>query len=185
MLFVPGYVRSDDAQRGNKTNGRRSESWTFDAACVAFSDIEREATKHAGGTPNNAGYCDSAIECARRADRIAELVAEESREYDEAWQAGQQFESLGEEIATAWQSLKGLARERADWRKRIRAFTLTVKEGAICDAINDKAAALWEAIEGARKKRAELESTFGRYRAEAWNDGRGCFESAPLPDDIA
>ena len=75
-----------------------------------------------GENAREAIYSAAAKDCARLADKSAEGEAEQSRAYNRAWQAGQRFASLGDEIrerrgdalaiAAAWRDIVAARRER-------------------------------------------------------------------------
>lgn len=99
------------------------------------------------------------IEAARAADHIADRVAEESRDHDEAYQAGREYSEYGDTIAAA----------RVEFRK-IRAELKTmagVEAPTLCATIRAALAGIARDYREAKQKRAELVSEWSaRWRAE-------------------
>lgn len=68
-------------------------------------------------------HADAVLDAGRLADSLAKQYAEESREYDTAWQAGQRWAEIGEELSDARQDFLAarfelrdkVARRGADW----------------------------------------------------------------------
>lgn len=85
---------------------------------------------------------------ARHADSMAEAAAEKEREYQIAWQAGNAWENLGEQIATDRAELLAILKER-------RAVKGT-DAPALCAAIRGTVNGLLRSIQRGRAKRAEL-----------------------------
>lgn len=111
----------------------------------------------------------AAKDCARAADSMAESAAEDAREYDEAWQAGRQFEELGEDIATTRREILAILKER-------RAVS-GVEAPTLCGVIRARVESMLNDIRANREKRAELrDSAKGgkpdaapdTYQARAW-----------------
>lgn len=96
---------------------------------------------------------DAAIAAACAADSMAQNVAEEEREYQTAWQAGNQFASLGEEIARERMALLEVLKER-------RAAKAQGVKGeaykAICSALTRTVRDVLDNIQKARTEREKL-----------------------------
>jgi hypothetical protein len=101
---------------------------------------------------------DDETDAARNADALADRYAEQERDYQEAWQAGQRFAELGAEIAeerkTALATLAKYRTHKPEFETERRALI----------------AAYLETRETLSDKRDELESNFGR--CDAFNEGR-------------
>lgn len=88
-------------------------------------------------------------EAARAAQGLAESAAEEERDYQAAWQAGQAWaDKLEEEKAARREALALLKERRA--AKGLGAFP------ALCGALRGQIAALWQEIQDSREARQEL-----------------------------
>lgn len=140
-------------------------------ACLELSRlIYGDRINYNAGT-DNVDLCDAAIQ----ADSIAEHEAEESREYDQAWQAGREYADLGEEVAhhrrdalaliTEIKAVRlGVAHLEEEKSISIPAISATLREH-VQSHISD--------IRDARKKRAELADSVWRDYHGAFNDGAG------------
>lgn len=123
-------------------------------------------------------------EAAYAADQLAEGAAEEEREYNAAWQAGQRWNELGEQIEAERKDALALLAERRATRS---GFTMANGKPWFPDspAIRAKVAACMQAISEARQERTKLadgefvaEWLPGFYRGdkrlrEAFNEGAG------------
>lgn len=91
---------------------------------------------------------------ARRADGIAEAMAESERDYNRAWEAGNRFVEIGETVAETRRAALALIAE------------IKAKREAICDgpaivaALRDRLEAMLDDIKAARVERAELANGF-------------------------
>lgn len=103
-------------------------------------------------------------EAARAADRFAEIHAERSRDYDEAWQAGARWRDLGDQIAQERRDLLAALAER----RRVGA----IEAPGLCALLRRKVADVLASIEKARAEREELRE-FERWQGDAWRDGAG------------
>lgn len=97
-------------------------------------------------------YCDAdhdaKADAARRADQLAERVAESERDYQTAWQAGSLYATLGDEIAdTRRQLLTALAE-----RRKVERADLP----ALCDLLKQTVRQKLATIEAARTERNKL-----------------------------
>lgn len=158
--FVPGYVSSDDCLL---THNRRGDWSEPSGVCLAFDDI-------CTADDSRDTHSEAELDAAVLADNLAESVAEDEREYNEAWQAGSRFAQLGADIAEAWASLKKLARER----RLARAKGDATAYPTLCEAIKSRAADLWDTIEEARRERMELKQ-LERWQGDAFRDGCGSY----------
>lgn len=105
---------------------------------------------------------EAAREAARRADSIAETVARDQREYDEAWQAARRWSDLADDIAEI----------RAQARQLVADMRAAIKSGAtaapsICTALRKSLRSL---IEAAAELKAERESIADDFYY--WQDRR-------------
>ena len=101
-------------------------------------------------------------DAARAADDFAERCAEHERDFHRAWDAGRQYDRLGEEIKeTRAEMLKLRSEHRVAWH----AGKLTP---ALDAAARNTIKNMVRAILAARKKRADLLSTFGRE--DGWEE---------------
>lgn len=117
------------------------------------------------------------LDAAKAADGIAERVAEESREYDSAWQLGSRYARLGEELE---QSRKAALELMAEMKPLRRAAD---GPPAICSALRAQLQGFINEARDARKERAELRgeaeslSSWDRARRRelqgAFNEGAG------------
>lgn len=101
------------------------------------------------------------LDAASAADGYAEAIAEQEREWDEAWQAGSLWSDLGEEIKSNNAQIKEY---RASLRNLVDKTARKVMRGAIngLKAENERH----------DKKREELVSD-NLYQADAFNEGAG------------
>jgi hypothetical protein len=90
------------------------------------------------------------IDAARMADSFAERQAEKAREYAEAWQAGQRFAELGEEIKEVRREALRLIIAAK------RSSELLAKETEIRASVCTRIEELRNAIADARQQRADL-----------------------------
>jgi hypothetical protein len=121
---------------------------------------------------------DGARDAARRADQIAQWIAEDEREYQAAWQAGNRFAELGSDIADSRNAIKALLAER---RAAKAAKLLTYP--TICDTIRRAVENALGDIATARAEREKLRegdyvsewlpgfSTHDKRLCEAFNEG--------------
>ena len=98
------------------------------------------------------------MEAALAADGIAERMAEEARESDEAYQAGSRYNDLGDDARECRANIRTVITELKQWTKA-RASQYPAIHGTLCDAIRSKLADL----EKTREERAELRSNFGKH----------------------
>ena len=104
-----------------------------------------------------------ARDCAYAADSFAECVAESEREYHDAWQAGNHFADLGQEIAQHRKSALALI---AEIKRASKQFP-----PAICAVLRDHVESHLESIREAREKRDELRDSIPSRLESAFNDG--------------
>jgi hypothetical protein len=105
---------------------------------------------------------DNESDAARWADRIAELEAEKERDYQEAWQAGNRYRDLADEIASERKSCLALIREAK------AACESICRLPAVKAALRSTVESHLEAIRDARKQRAKLLDGYGH--TAAFND---------------
>ena len=98
------------------------------------------------------------MEAARAANRLAELMAEGSREHDEAWQAGNRFADLGREVQELRRDLLATIREAKEAAKTLRGTF-----PALCETIQASIQETLTEIRSLRGKRIGLQATFGRH----------------------
>lgn len=137
-LYVPGYV----------------DSWNDGAVCLAFSSISE-------GEPclwgNN--WDDEKAHAARDADHIAERMAEESRDHNRAWQAGNQFFDADKKIL----KLRDHARTLIDNTKLIVAKNANVPTAI--GTLKCSISTILNEIQELRDKRATLHEDYGDTNA--------------------
>ena len=119
--------------------------------------------------PNGNGAClsfdqlfDDKMDAARAADKLAERYAEESCEYDEAWQAGSRYADLAREVATLRKEALELIQEAKQ-----AAGTMRNAFPALCSAIRASIQGTLAEIQKLREKRAKLLDEFGRHEGFA------------------
>jgi hypothetical protein len=105
---------------------------------------------------------DDKMDAARAANRLAELFAEESREYDEAWQAGNHYADLARNVAT-------LRREALELIQEAKQAAGTMRNAypALYSAIRASIQGMLAEIQELREKRAKLLDEFGRHKGFA------------------
>lgn len=130
-------------------------------------DLSRGAifTGDAGDEYTGTRDLDSAHDAARAADNFARRAAEKESEYQAAWQAGNAWASLGDDVKAARRVALQILRER-------RAVT-GVEAPALCAAIVSRVRQLVDQIEEARAKRRALVDSVWRQHFEAFNEGAG------------
>lgn len=101
-------------------------------------------------------------DAARWADQLAERYAEDERDRNRAWRAGQRFAELGDDIAEHRRDCLALIREIKAQGKTFGA--------AICEVLRDHVESHLRDIRKARDTRAELESSYGHV--DAFNEGK-------------
>ena len=107
------------------------------AACLSFDLIDDKDT------------------AAHWADGIAEREAEEQRDYNTAWQAGRQYDDLGDNVKAMRAECLDLIGEAKGLRDTLCATT------AVKQTIVQRIASYVRDIRSARRKRAELIEAFG------------------------
>jgi hypothetical protein len=98
-------------------------------------------------------------DCALAADSFAQHVAEQEREYNDAWQAARQWQELGETMAAT----------RQEARQLVKAMRAAIREGleaapVLCAALRKQLRALLNQWEGQRQERDKLDSDFWYYQ---------------------
>ena len=95
------------------------------------------------------------IEAAKQADRFAEILAEQERDYQRAWSAGRRFEDLDEEVKTMRKEALAIGAE-------MRAAKRSVSDApTICATLRAAVRSLYRSIQKAREERAELLNNYG------------------------
>lgn len=146
--YLAAYREGSEGKRGwTDTSGNDG------AAAIAFGEVfetergDSDAYYH----HHRGGYAaEAARDAAKRADSIAGSMAEDQREYNEAWQAAVQWRDLGDSITSA----------RTEARQLVADMRAAIKSGAtaapsICTALRKTLRGL---IEGAAAMRAEREA---------------------------
>ncbi len=98
---------------------------------------------------------------AHAADRIAELAAEEERDYQRAWRAGQRYRDLEDEISIMRKACLQLIHES----KKLCASITTTDFEALKDAIRERIEHYRDNIQSARDDRKNLKSDYGHEAA--------------------
>lgn len=116
------------------------------------------ADKHGNGPARLALYdvTDDKDDAARDADHIAERQADKERDYNRAWQAGNQFCGRNEQIKDARRACLALI---AETRAACEAIT---GYAAIKAAIRARVTSYLDEIREAREERDRLQSDYGR-----------------------
>lgn len=158
--FVAGY------QFGGCDGGPMVDFGTvFEEPAAYWELVRKEAHGTYGGYWNyqdNPREMDAALTAARSADSMARRAAEDEREYQTAWQAGNLYATAKEEIADNRTTCLELLADR----RKARANGLAGYD-AICAAIRDKVSGYLSDISDAREKMAKLAS--GDYqKGETW-----------------
>lgn len=142
--WLAGYVDSDN-----------------DGACIDFSEVFTAPGEGDDGDLRDA---------ARRADRLAESAAEESREYDTAWQAGSMWRDI----------MDGLPAIRTEIRELIQAYHISPEGKArdvVVSAITEKFRERANAIKNADTLAAGDDDNYYFYPSarliDAFNEGAG------------
>lgn len=172
-LRLVGFA--DEIARKEGSRGIEHKGWfTIDDCCdevyrgivyqIPSHGDEKECYVYGYADPNNddcALLCfdltGDKMEAARCADRFAEIFAEESREYHEAWSAGRKADDLAEEVKATRREALAIGEEmRAAKRAELDAPT-------ICATLRAKVRSAYRQIQKMRKQRAELIDTFGSH----------------------
>lgn len=115
------------------------------AAYISLEIYESEPCRDAWET--DAADLDACRDAASAADGIAERYAEDAREYDTAWQAGNQARDKSEEIRTLKAELRETLRERRELKEDpARGKALSIVE-----------LAAWCAIDNIQQARTEID----------------------------
>ena len=104
---------------------------------------------------------DAKRDAAFRADSIAERNAEREREYNDVWQKGAEYESLGEDVESERSALIELLSESRELRKDAKLKG----KPALCALLRSQVTSALRTIEKAREKRAKLLDEYGSYEA--------------------
>jgi hypothetical protein len=129
---------------------------------AGFSDPANKINERSSASVSFDQFYDDKMDAARAADRLAELMAEESCEYDEAWQAGSHYADLAREVATLRKEALELIQEAKQAAGIMRnAFP------ALCSAIRASIQGTLAEIQELRKERAKLLDEFGRHEGFA------------------
>lgn len=128
-------------------------------------DVSRRALFEGEEGAEGARYDAGARDAAMAADAFAEVNAERERDYNRAWQAGQEWATAGEEVKRARGELLAILAER----RQVAGVTAPT----LCEVIRDKVASLLSEIREARKQREKLaQEQWPQYYA-AFNEGAG------------
>lgn len=134
---------------------------------------------------------ESALDAATWADRKAELIAEDEREYSAAYEAGRRYAERMQEARDARKERRTLA--KALKAQRVAAIAAGLAPSPlVCDALREKLDSLYTADREAYDKAAELLSEHAPWTRPAWADsyqaqhGRDPFPNGnPAIDRIA
>jgi hypothetical protein len=151
--YVPAYREGTDTKKGwQDTCGEVS-------AALDFSNVIRGAR---GETGSRYDIADSLRDACRAADSLAENAARRSREYDEAWQAGNRYAALRDELETTRKECRSLVREL----KSARSHT-----PAICKALRASVREMRQDMKDAHEKAEELRDNVAREYRDAFAEG--------------
>lgn len=138
--YVPAY------REGSEISGTWRDMSGEESAVVYLRDVELGDAGGADGTSLE----QAAIDAARYADSRAERHAESCKEFAEAWQAGQAYDSAMDEARSARAAFLEL-------RKAMKADS-RAPAAIICTALSDKLGQLVETWRECKAKAAELAS---------------------------
>lgn len=139
-----------------------ADPWNDGSACLVMRLIEGE--KH-----NGDGYDPALRDVARAADGIAELMAEDEREYRAAWEAGRDAREKAREAMDACRRWKQAVKASfAVFRNRRNIKSVDVK--LLFKAQSKDARDYWEEYQDAR---ADFHDALdpGHYDVATWRDG--------------
>jgi hypothetical protein len=113
------------------------------------------------------------MDAARRADHMAEHIAESERDYQYAWRLGSDYARHSEEMDSAKVRAKALREELK--RARTLAAAAEVPFPALCKTLRDSLAALRDDIATAKESMGKIirENVFRGAHREAFIDGAG------------
>lgn len=156
-----GVVYQLPARKGRALYvGGYADAWNKGAALLDFSRVEYGEI----GGAEWADDGDAQKEAARIGDGMAETAAEDEREYQQAWQAGNEYADLGEEA----RSLRQRAREVIQQGRGLEL------PSAVCKALRDSLRRELDRIEFIRERRHELRTDYdNNWQRDAFNDGAG------------
>lgn len=150
--YVAGY------REGSSRGGRSWSDMNPDSAAVDLSEIFTEDGDVAADRDHYGAHRDAAY----RADQHAERMAEQQREYNDAWQAARRWSEAGDEMK----------KERAAARQLVRDMRTALRSGitaapSICNALRMALRTHAREWEDLRQERAKLSDEFHH-----WEDGR-------------
>lgn len=161
--YVPAYRIGNESRRNGRAIGWQDMAGPH-GAFLALGDI-REGERLESSYDDDSAKRDAAF----TADSMAEHAAERAREYDDAWQAGQQFADLMESA----QQARSQARELIGDIRRARG------DSGFCERFPSIGAALRSAIrdsleswQAERKEACELWDEYSLTRRSAEHDAR-------------
>lgn len=150
----------------------RNQETNPGSAAVCVSDIVRQPMRDQFG---NLDETEGARDAARWADGLAESQAEQSRDYDESYQAGRAAAEIDAELVETRRELLPLMAElRAERKRAARTLGASPPEAArpaICAALQSKVESMLETISEARTKLAEAWAACPSWAEEAWRAG--------------
>lgn len=149
--------------------------WEMRSALATIGKQYRSAEMLRPGYWAESAHETARKEAARAADEFTRVQAEQEREYQTAWQAGNRFADVKEELENSRESLRELLADRRKARAKGKEYP------AICDAIRATVASLLRDIRALRAERDKLpigerESLYfypDKRLQEAFNDGAG------------
>jgi len=109
---------------------------------------------------------DDKMEAARAADRLAELASGESRDYDEAWQAGSRYADLGRDVSELRKVTLETIREAKE-----AARTMCGVFPSLGQVVQAAIRRNLDQITSLRDKRKRLQESFGG--SQAFLEGQG------------
>jgi len=135
------------------------------SACLCVSDIPRADAQERRELENPRDW-EATRDAAAWADGLAESRAEESRDYDSAYQAGRQAaESILEAQEARQEALELLAEMRQERQAQAS------ERPAICRTLRAQVESILERIREAREARASAWSDCPTWQESAWRDG--------------
>lgn len=162
-IYVPGYARV-------ATFGRREMQET--GYLVALRQRDRETGERDDN--QESGYGRAAVDCARSADEIARIDAEEEMRYQESWQVGSQYSDYVAEYKEYRQKRRLLVAALKSAREDIAKLGLTRPWVAdICAKLREDIAALKESSREAYDKAQSILRENSYADPAAFNEGAG------------
>lgn len=167
-LFVAGYRHGSVNQKRHWVDACGSDTYP---AVIEFRTL---ADAYEGDGLDSSYHKDSgAVDAARRADRLAEIVAETEREYQEAWSLGALYADLDQQAKDERKHALALAKEFRLANRELAKHPLTLE--ATCKHLRDSIVSGFAAVRELRKERDKIiaDSYFSEDTESAFLEGAG------------